>query len=364
MSSSVYLIFGEDEYLVSARAKKTIDGLVAPENRLLSLEIIDGRTDTVETAVGALRQCIEALRTMGLGGSQKVVWLRDAAFLADNVTARSDLVKERVNTLASMITAGLSPGQILVVTSPKVDKRFAFYKACKRMGEIDEFAVPEKGYLIERQAEERLDEALSQAGLSMASDVRIVFLEKVGTDTRRIVNEIEKLAVYLGKGNPVHIHDIEAVTSVSRGVLAWDLADAVGKRDLGRAQQVFRRLIFQKESPIGLMIVLENRIRELTIYREALDKGWLTKKKSYGGNRYGWADVPPDVDTIFSEEFTKDPRATHAYRVGLLVEQAKLFSRQDLRTCWEALLDAHVKLISSAVPKPMTLELLLIRMLS
>lgn len=365
MDPSVYLMFGTDEYLVSARAKETVEALVPPEDRMLGLEIIDGKADTVEAAAAALGQCSEALRTIGFFDNRKVVWFRDVTFLADNVIGKSETVKTRVNGLASMINAGLSPGQILVVTSPKVDKRFAFYKACKQKGKIYEYAVPDKGYLLEKHAESRLREALSKSGLTMDQDVRHAFLEKVGTDTRQIINEIGKLAVFMGKRRNVRSADIEAVTSLSRGALAWDLADAVGKRELGRAQEVLRRLIFQKESPIGLIVVLENRIRDLMIYREALDKGWLTEKKeSYHDSRYVWGDVPPEAETMFSEEFSKDPRKTHPYRIGLLAAQAGLFSWQDLRRCRETVIDTHVKLISSAVPKSMALELLLIKMLS
>lgn len=360
-SPSVYLIFGEDEYRVSTKAKESVDALVPAENQSLGLEVIDGTADMIEAAVSALDRCVEAIQTIGFLGGRKVVWFRDVSFLTGNVMARSETVKLHVNELTAMIKAGLLPGQILVITSPKVDKRSAFYKACEEAGEVHEFAVSDKGYLVERQSVERLREILSQAGLKMEQSALEVFLEKVGTDTRQMVNEIEKLAVFMGQDRDVQLSDVEAVTSSSRGVRAWDLADAFGKRDLTRALKVLHQLIFQKENPIGLVIGLENRIRDLMIYREALDKGWL---KPGRGNTMEWREVPREVDTMFSEEFNKDPRSMHPYRVGLLASQAGLFSCQELQECRKAVLDAHVKLVSSAVPQPMRLELLLIKMLS
>jgi len=364
MGASVYLIFGEDEYLVSAKAKELVNGLVPDENRALGLEILDGRADTADAAVDVLARCAGGLQTMGLLGGSKVVWLQDVNFLADNQVGRSETVKSHLNGLADTIRSGLPWGQILIATAPRVDKRYAFYKACKASGEVHEFDVPDKGYLAERQASVNLKRILAETGMTMTQNVASAFLERVGIQTRQIVSEVEKLAAFIGERNEITLSDIESVTSASRSVLTWDLADAVGGRDLGRALGVLRKLMFQKESPIGLIIGLERRIRDLTIYREALDKGWLSRTAGGRGGRVQWGGLPDEVDATFSEGLNKDPRSTHPYRAGLLAEQARGFPSRHLRRCQEALADAHTQLVSSTVPQSMILELLLIRLLA
>lgn len=365
MPSPVYLISGDDEFLVAQKAKQVIEELVPPEERTLGLEVVEGRSDSVSDAVAAVGRCREAVMTMGFFGGRKVTWFRDVNFLSDNVVGRSESVKESVGDLAALIKEGLPEGQILIVSAVKADKRYAFYKACKSAGEVHEFAIPDKAYLAERQAMEVLGGVLEQAGVQMSRDVKAAFLEKVGVDTRRIVSEIEKLAVYLGDRKRAEATDLEAVTSASRESLAWDLADAFGKRQLSRCLRILRQLLFQKESPIGLIIGLEGRIRDLIVYREALDKGWLREKKGYGGRpTLGWGDVPPEIDEMLSECFSKDPRGAHPFRIGLLAQQAANFSVPELEECRQAATAAHVELVSSAVPKSMVLELLLIRMLS
>lgn len=365
MGATVYLIFGEDEYLVSAKAKATVRDLVPPEDEALGLEVINGNVGSVDDAERALNTCFEAIQTVGFFGSQKLVWFQDVTFLYDNVVGKSESVKSRVTDLAAMIKDGLPAGQILVISSPKVDKRYALYKACKAAGDLSEFAVSDKAWQNEKQAKERLSEILGKVGLRMASSVMDVFLEKVGTETRQIVNEVEKLSVFIGDRQQIELSDIVAVTTSSGDALVWDLADAVGKRELSRALGILRQLMFQKESPIGLVMGLENRIRDLLVYREALDKGWLVQKSGQRGrSSFGWGNVPPEIDAAFDEGFQNDPRKTHPFRIGLLAEQAKRFSRRELRRCQQAVLSAHVKLVSSSAPKPLVLELLLIDMLS
>ena len=364
MEGAVYLIFGEDEYAVSTKVKEVVDSVVPPDNRALGLEVVDGAVETVETACQALSKCMEALQTVGFLGEGKAVWFRDVSFLSDTVVGKSDAVKPKVEMLAKIIEQGLPKGTVLVVSSPKVDKRYAFYKACKAAGKIHEFAMSEKPWQAAEQSRGRVCEMLRQTGLRMDEDALDVFLSRVGMDGRVVASELEKLAVFAGKAGVVKRRDVADLTSASRASLAWDIADAFGKKELGTALEVLRRLVFQKESPIGLIILLHGRIRDLLVFREALDRGWLRERKGYKGASFEWTTLPQEDEVRFSQQFNKDPRSTHPFRVGILAAQAKHFSQKDLRRCQEAVVAAHQKLVSSRVPQAIILELLLIRMLT
>jgi DNA polymerase III delta subunit len=206
-----------------------------------------------------------------------------------------------------------------------------------------------------------LGQILEEKGLKMDSGARQLFLAKVGGNTRHMVNEAEKLALYVGGAGSVGVADVQSIVSASTEAAAWDLADAFGRRQLTEALNILRQLLFQKESPIRLIMGLEGRVRELMIYRDALDRGWLKKGGSRGS--FGWVDVGPDLEVVFGEYFERDPRKIHPFRVGLLAEQAVGFSRKRLVYCLEQVTEAHAKLVSSRVPQEMTLELLLVRML-
>jgi DNA polymerase-3 subunit delta len=364
MGVPVYLLFGGDEYCVTSKAREIVQSLVPPEDQALGLEIIEGRADTVAEAEDVLDRACQALRTVGFLRNLKLVWLRDVNFLVDNVIGRSKAVKTRLNALTAIIKSGLLPGQVLVLSSPRVDKRYSLFKSCREAGEIHQFEIPEKSYLADKQAAERLRECLRKAGLEMSEDARQAFLERVGADTRVIVGEVDKLATFLGDRHAASRADVEAVTCSARGVLAWDLADAFGRRELPRAMRILRQLIFQRESPIGLIVTLESRIRELMVHREAIDRGWLKVERSRRGNAAQWSTLPPAVEAVFSEVFSKDPRKTHPYRVGLLAQQAGRFSMEELKMCQQNLVDAHTRLVTGSVPAALTLELLLIGMLA
>lgn len=356
----LYLVCGGDEYLVSTQARELVEKLCPPAERAFGLETIEGRVDTVAEAVAVIARCVDALQTVGFLGGRKVVWLKDATFLGSNVLGQSEDVKDRMNRLAGILKAGLSDGQVLVVSAGKVDGRSAFYKACQSAGKVIEHEVPEQAYKQEQQAAGRALQAFREAGLSCAPGVIESFIEKTGCDTRQIVQEVEKLATYLGGRKEVKAADVKAVVSSSREALAWDLADAVGLRDLPGALKTVRQLLFQGENAVGLLYGLEARFRELMVHREAMDRRWLWEAGSANWRKPEWSRAP-DADAFFST-LPKDPRQTHPFRTGKLMDQAKAYTRQELERGLAVLVRVHEEMVTGVTPKELQLEFLVMRL--
>jgi DNA polymerase III subunit delta len=358
---AVHLVFGEDEYLVSTSAKDLVDRLCPKADQAFGLEIVEARVDLVADAIAAIGRCLDGLRTLGFLGGRKVVWLRDATFLGSGVIGESADVKNRLDDLVKLIKAGLPQGQMLVVSALKVDGRSAFFKACQSAGNVTKFELPDKSYQLEQQARGTASDAFRKIGLSIGPDALEEFLDKTGTDTRQIVQEVEKLSVYLGDRKSVQVADVQAIVSPSREAISWDLADAVGNRDLAGTLKVLRQLLFQGENEVGLIISLENRFRDLLMYREAMDRKWLNVSGQEPWLKVEWRESP-EVDA-FASALSKDPRATNIYRAGKLVAQAKRYSRQELIRCQALTLSAHETIVSSTSAKELMLEFLLIKIL-
>lgn len=363
MSSNVHLVFGDDEYAVSAKAEEIVRAHVSPESMALGLETVDGCADTVEGAGQAVDLCLAAVLTQGMFAASKVVWLKKTNFLTDTVIGRSDNVKPRVNRLAERIANGLFEATVLVVSANGVDKRHALYRAVKKHGRIYEFWLPEKPSDVGRSASERMRALAAEHKLRMPNDVQACFLERTGANTRHMIGEMEKLSVYLGERDQVRMDDVRAIVSYSRETPAWDLADAFGKRELARSLELTRQLLFQKESGIRLVITIEGRIRDLMLYKEGIQRKWITRER-HGSTAIAWSRLPPEADKILAEELDRDPRGTHPYRAGLLVEQAQGFSREQLRECQQLAVSAHEQLVSSALPESLVLEMMLVKMLA
>ncbi len=364
---SVYLFMGDDEFAAGIAAQQFIHKLVPESERAFGLEIIDGRADNEEGVSVAIKRCLEAFMTRGFFSEQgKVVWWRDVNFLADGQVAQNEEVKSKVKELAQFLKDTPPGGNVLLVTAPKVDKRSSFYKTCASLFEVKEFSLPEKTKEVENYGRAALRQALSDHKLRASPAAIELFISKVGADSRQIFNEVEKLALYTHGQSGVSEYDIDAIVVSSSESALWDIQDAVGKRQLSRALQILHRLLAQKESAIAIVTVIVNRVRELLVYREALDRGWLRLKPGYGGGGMlgEWNNLTPDVEEVLTVALKKNPRALHEFRVGILGQQAQAYSLNALKNNQRLAMAAHESLVSSSVPEETILEVMLAKMMA
>lgn len=359
---AVKLIHGTDEYLVSHNARKAVNDLCPESEQTLSLETVDGDVKTIDEAVTALKTCIGALRTIGLFGGQKTVWLRDVSIFKDAVISKNDTVKELLGKLADDIKKGLPSSQNLIISAPGVDRRSAFYKVCEAAGAVEAFDLPEQDYKKKPVIRERAQALFAQAKCRIAPGALDLFLEKVGSDTRQLVMEAEKLMLYIGDRKEIAVDDVQAITSASAEAITWDFTDALGERKLNDAIRILRQLIFQGEAPIGIMFAVENLYQNLMQYRAYIDHGWLRISSGYGANAVQWSN-DAEMDKMF-KQLPADPREIHWFRTSKLGQQAKNYSADELCRCQKRLLKTHEQLVSSGVPQELILEMLVIKLIA
>lgn len=363
MPKQVHAIVGDDEYCVSEEARRFVRSWIPADTNLTGLEVIDGKFENVDGAVQAIGRCISALQTGSLFGDRRVVWLRNAAFLGEATVLKNAAVKARLDALAQVFKRGLPDGTAILLTVAKVDRRMAFYKALEEVGEVKVFALPEKAWQLEQYARTQLDTLLKAQELEMREDAKGEFLGRVGTDTRRIASEVEKLRICLGAPGEVRVEMVRTVTSASRESSAWDLADAVGERSLSRAMEILRQLLFQKESPIMIILALQTKVKDMMLCREALDKRRLIREGSGRRISAAWQPMPPEQERWF-QGLAKDPRQGHPFFIAKMAEHAAHHNGIALKKAYEACLDAHERMVSGSVPQATVLELLLVKMLS
>lgn len=358
----VYLIYGEDEFQVSAKARNLIDQMIPPEEQTMGLEIIGGKANKVSEALQILRQCIEAVRTIGFLGGRKVVWLRNVTFFDQGIVGKSKAVQEPVKDLISTITTGMPDAHALVITAPSVDVKSALFKTCRRLGEVIPFEAP-KPWKRDKPAAQYAGKAFRHYGLHATQEVIATFVEKVGTDSRQIEQEISKLSAFLDTRKDVRLDDLDRVVCAARDMFTWDLEDAVGEGDLERSITFVRQLLFQKNDPIRLIMCIEKRFRFLSVFREALDNQWLrlsTADKWGGGlSKEG---MPANMDQLLSQALSSEKRKMHPFVMEKLARHAAGFSRRQLIDCRQLILQTRRKMVSSNVPSPLLLEMLVIKL--
>jgi len=357
------LVFGDDEFRVTTAAREIVDALIPEEERVFGLESLDGRADTVDHALSILRALEESLFTLSFLGGRKLVWLQDANFLYDTIISRSEGVKSGVSALAASLKSGIPDGHVLLVTAPKVDKRMSLYKSASEIGHVQIFDQPDRPHQADKAARVLFTDWASDLGLQVRQDVVAAFIERAGTETRTIMNELEKLSAYLGEERSLSADEVERLVTPSREIPAWDLADAIGRRDLPKALSVLRQLVFQRVSPLALIAGIEGRLRDLVLLREALDRGWAVLSSSGRQNQLNWHGLTPEVAEQYDDMLKADPRKINPYRASLLALQAQKYRMVELEWCQRATLKTHKRLMSTGLPAAVILELLVVNLI-
>lgn len=356
----VYLFFGEDAFLRDKACTELVEKIKPSLDESFGFEQIDGAVNTVAEAVDAIGKTSEALVTRVFFGNGKLVWLKKANFLDRSVTGRSTTVKDKINEIITLITKGLPEGHILLVSAPAVDKATSFYKTCKKAGDTREFTPEKTAYRLNAAIKDFIAEEAKLHGLTIRSTTIAAFQEKVGSDKAIIHQEIEKLSVYLGDRKEITANDIKLLVSPSKDYSGLEFMDAMGERDLARATTLLKGMLFRKESPIGIISMMESRFKQFGIYKE-LDKLKLIKKPRYPKDTAAFKDMSAEQQQIIERLLKRPLKSIHSFFLTKTVMQTGNFTLKEINNIHNIIAQTHQKMVRSSVPNELLLELALIK---
>jgi len=355
MKGKLFLICGDDDYLVNAAARERVNQIVPAAERDFGVDIIDGRVATGDDVTRAVRDCMESVQSPAMFSACKATWLRDASFLTGGGRASESVAaKATVERLTLWLAEGLADGQALVITTEKVLRASVFFKTCQKQGEVIDFGGELKPWEREKAAAERLDMLLEQAGIQMERPARAEFLARAGFDTRQQVQELEKLRTYLHPRRSATENDVREITSVGREADAWDVQDAFGERKAADLLAALAPLSGDDDNAMMLAAMLEKTVRDLIILREACDKKWVSAG--------GWSNSIPTETQVVLGTLPVNPKATAAWMLRKKLPHAMNYTLQELRVARFRILDMREKMVSSSgLPKMHLLQATLLR---
>lgn len=346
-SANIHLIVGEDDYLVEAAARKILGAAVEPSLRATAVETIDGDAGNQEEQLAALGACRASVQTPPFLDPVKLTWWRNVTFLPGAARTGSPAadVKQALEAFAADLAAHPLPSnQVLIVSAPKLLKTSVFAKTFRTFAQVVEFASGGKSRDRVDAALSRLPDLAAEEKLTFAPGADQAFISKVGTDTRIIVSELAKMRTYLGdERSEVTAADVAEVSSVGgEEPELWDVTDALAQRSPVRLLKTLAR--FDGEPGFGILLstVTEKFFRELIVYRDALDNGWLTPYGSWAKN------VPPDVLADLDAAGIGSNAARSPWAVKNGARNAKAFTLDELRAARFRMLRARERLVSSS----------------
>lgn len=359
-SGNFFAVVGSDEGLVREKALILYNQLTKGVDDGFTHETIDGIADNSESAFEICASTIQALLTLPMFGGDKVVWLRNANFLADTVTGRSQRTEAGVESLRTTLEKGIPDGVKFIMTAQGVDKRRSFWKFIEKAADVQ---VHDR---IDTNRDDWQDQVASavilrskELGLSFERDALALFVMLAGEQSQQISNELEKLDLYLGEERrEVTEEDVRVLVPLSRAAVVFETGKALQLGNAARAIQLIDQQLEADESAIGIM-----RASIIGVVRNLFTAKLIIEKFKVPTGNYsafsGALNRLAEADRAWLPQ-KKDGSGVNVYPIFLAAESAKNFDLAGLQQIMEATLKADQALVTTGLDHRLILHRLVV----
>jgi DNA polymerase III delta subunit len=386
-ASRALLILG-DPTVADQRARAAIDEWLPLDRQSVDLEVVRVPDQPMERAV-------ELLQQVGLFGAGRCVWVRmlpaakrkrhepaqgqadggaegrvarDAASESREAEAEGvgeegapGSLAEQMESLVSFLEGdgkgggGLPAACSLVITAPALDKRMRLVRWFEAREGLVDLRIPfESGGTAAKNGEGESRERLarfiqgriqSNGFPALSTDALRAILERAGSDMGQLAAELDKLCLAAPAGAPIGVELVQLRMADLARSWVLDLIDALGKRDLRKAQLTLDRLLRQGEPAFVIVASLATRVSDLWVLRPCVDRlplGALDNGRQFIQRHY--PSLPQAVRSRYRD-----------WRAYFLLLEASRFPGDTLRRLHRDLLEIDLRLKSTRVPASLLL---------
>jgi DNA polymerase-3 subunit delta len=283
----IYVLHSEHSILVERAVAAIRDAAVPPMARGFNYDVVEGKPSGGK--VVALAQ------TLPMMAERRMVLVRDLGLMpADDAEP----------LLAYF--AKPNPSTVIVALTQKLDKRLKVFAMASKKGWLHVLEAP-------RQLQPWVRDEAKAKGVAIDSAAISRLVDTVGADLSRLSLAVEQLGLFVhdpareragGGARAVTSDDVDDLVADTRERSVFELTDAIGAADRGRALAAVTKLCDQRESAVGVVVMLARHIRQLSLVHVAQGEGVLR------GALAGRIGVPPFVvDKLLAQAKRYAPRA-------------------------------------------------------
>ena len=363
-AGNFFAVVGSDEGLVREKALLLYNQLTNGVDDGFTHETIDGIADNSESAFEICSSTVQALLTIPMFGGDKVVWLRNANFLADNVTGRSQRTEAGVESLRATLEKGIPDGVKFLMTAQGVDKRRGFWKFIEKSANVqvhDRIDTSRDDW--QGQVASLVTKRARELGLTFDRDAMALFVMLAGEQSQQIGNELEKLDLYLGpERREVTEDDVRVLVPLSRAAVVFEIGKAIQLGNAARAIQLIDQQLEADESAIGIM-----RASIIGVVRNLFMAKLISEKFKVPTGNYpafsGGLNRLPEADRAWLPQ-KKDGSGVNVFPIFLAADNAKNFELAGLQHVMEATLKADQALVTTGLDHRLVLHRLIVEIAS
>lgn len=242
--SNIYLLYGEESYLIRYYREKLVYGILkdSPEGNV-NYHYFEG-DDAGEDTIANQAQMLP--------------------FFADNmlIMVRNSGLFRKSNSLADKLKS-MPESTTVIFIEQDIDKRNSLYKYVKASGTIAELVHRSDSELITWVAS-----YLKKGDCLITGRAARLLIAKAGVDMQQLSCEMEKLIAYVGERRQIDIDDVEAVATTMLSRRIFVMMDHIVSGNSLKALELYKDLLVLKENPMSIMALLTRHYNILMQIKE------------------------------------------------------------------------------------------------
>jgi len=250
-----YLLTGDEPFFIDKIADFLQNNVVQEKAKSFDLSIVYGKETTVDNI-------LELAKRFPMLSKKHLVIVREAQYLEKSLDAFIPYIN---NPQKSTIL-------VLCYKEKKFDKRRSFYKALKDKGIIFESKL-----LYDNQVAIIIKEIVADLNLSINSRSIQVLISFLGNNLNKIKKEIEKLSILIDSKTEITPILIEKHIGYSKDFNVFELQNALGERDLGKAIKIVNFMSNNKNPIVLTLSLLFSFFQKILLFHCTLDKSSISK---------------------------------------------------------------------------------------
>ena len=249
----VILVYGSDAGLVRERvmmlARQAVPDLQDP----FRVALLTSAMITEDSA-----RLFDEMSSLSLGGGRRLIRLQNPG-------------ETIAPYLAKLLADMPQSDSLLLIEAGDLDKRSKLRAACE--GESP-FSCAIPCYIEDNAARQRtITEILTTEDIRAARDCVAILADIRPPDRLAMRSELEKFALYVGKGKVATIEDVHACVQDAGAAELDDFIFAIGAGETARAMNLIDRLFAEQTAPVAILRAAQRHFLRLQWARAQMDQG-------------------------------------------------------------------------------------------
>lgn len=284
---NIYLLYGEEKYDLNKKL----------ESIKKEFEMLEVGVNLFYITKENIKELESVVQEMTFFGSSKLIVIKDTGLKFD-----VELLKD------------IDEDTKVVIIEDSVDKRLSSYKSLSKIAECLEFK-----HMNENQRTTYIMQTLKRYGKSIDLKTAEYMQSICGEDKSNIINELQKLVIYLEDRPQVLVEDVEKICSKTLNAKIFDVLEKIVNKQKEKAISSLNDLLNQKEPVIKIYIMLYKQVKQMYMIKIMKERKEQDIAKKLGIHPFVFKNL-----SISSEKYTLEELKNIIYQFGEYDEKTKI----------------------------------------